>query len=145
MKKKILLIFLVFFFFSLGLILFFLENKKEALKKELLIPTPTMFQINPPFSPDLIKEKEAESNYSLERQKFLKEKPWTVYFPLQSSNYFIFYDSEEDQIIIKLYYSPFGPSKEEQIKLIKQDAVSELTKMGISLNKEKVVFIEKEK
>jgi hypothetical protein len=108
-------------------------------------PTPTIFK-KPvqPVPPELLNEKMLQENYATKRQDILIDKPWLLKLPLQSSNFFLTYDSEKNEFLVTLYYSLAQglPPKEQQIAQAKQDATDAGTKVGIFLIQEKVVYFE---
>ena len=124
--------------------LFFLENKNKSPQRNDVYPTPTIVKANINYPINSKNERELEANYAKDREVFIKEKPWIILMPLESSNYFVFYDSEEDKIRAKLYYFPSSIiSKDEQLKLAKTDVLNTLNKVGVNIEKEKIVFLEK--
>jgi len=144
MKKKIIFGIIICFFFLLGMFLFFLENKNKSPQRNDVYPTPTIVKANINYPINSKNERELEANYAKDREVFIKEKPWIILMPLESSNYFVFYDSEEDKIRAKLYYFPSSIiSKDEQLKLAKTDVLNTLNKVGVNIEKEKIVFLEK--
>lgn len=149
MKKWIVIAIVVGGIVLLGSLLFLIENRKETSSRPPLLPTPTRVQSNMfPLivTPDMEKEKELETQYGLDRQVLLEEKPWLLQLPLQSYNYFVFYNVEKDQIIVDVYFYLSSPvDKSKQINDAKQDALYALNKAGMDTNKEKVVFVEKQK
>lgn len=149
MKKKIIFIVIIVIIILLGLILFLIEQQKEIPRQTPVLPTPTPVQSNrflPIATPDMKKEEELERQYGFDRKAFLDEKPWFLHLPLHSSNYFIYYNAEKDQIVADIYFYPLSSvSKGLQASYAKQDALNALSKVGVDINKEKVVFVEKQK
>jgi len=122
MKKKIIIVGAVFIFLIVTTVISFVSTKKEAPSPSSQI-SPTTTIAMPPisnFTPEQLEEKKLETNYANDKEKTLKDKPWLLKLPLKSTNYFISYSPETDEILVSLYYSTVSNiSKTEQLSLAK--------------------------
>lgn len=149
MKKRFLYFFLIILFLTLALILFIFElSKNNSTPIPPSIPTPTPVKTiikpkDPIFNQE--EEKKVEGNYALDRSLFLQQKPWVLKLPLKNNDYFVFYDVEKDEVVVKIYYAIGLAEKNNQINLVKQAALDEIKTIGVDLNAQKIVFIEKQK
>lgn len=111
------------------------KNPPSSRVNPTVIPTPTIFQTS--FIPkDPLKEQTiSDENFSSWVSSVRKTYPWYKNLPLQSSEYFVYFDLEKKVFIAKLYPSKSSTvSIDEQIKIIKEHVLVSLATMGINVN-----------
>ncbi|MDP2649902.1 MAG: hypothetical protein Q8P10_03575 [bacterium] len=146
MSKRI--IFLIIFLGICVVLFIFLAlfSKQPTSQPTKILPTPTIVQNNNGGNSgnNTKTQQELEDNYRQQRGEFLQQKPWVLSMPLRADNYFIFYDSGTDQIIVKLYITTLNePQKTQEKNQALGAAQLSLKKIGVKLETQKISYVEK--
>src|SRR5690349_3947374 len=102
-------------------IYFIFFGKNKTRNKAVSQPTPTIT-----IQQAIQDQQKADTNYSNWRKEIDKNYPWMGSLPLQTDNYFVYFDQENKKIIGKIY----TPDQTEQIK---SEVTAKLTQLGVDL------------
>lgn len=106
-------------------------------------PTPTAVQviispkISSPLSNDSIKQIQADKNFSKEVDRIYKKYPWYGQFPIQTDNYFVYFDIEKGLFVAKIYDLSNNLTT-SQVDAIKTTIQTRLSALGVDLSQYKI-------
>lgn len=137
LKQKIIIILFVFLFF-IGVILFFSTLSPTPSKQSPsspIIPTPTFFQTQIPPKNDLEKQTISDENFSSWVSSVKNSYPWYRNLPLQTEQYFLYFDLQKKGFIGKLYPKKNNvTSIDQQVANFKTIINNQLKNLGIDIN-----------
>lgn len=97
-------------------------------------PTPT-------FTPDQILQTEADEKYGKWQEEVITNYPWYNELPLQTGDYFVYFDVDQKKFISQLYPKSTNPTPiNQQVENMKQRIMSELQAKKITTSNYEFVW-----